>query len=55
MNGMKEWKNLPLGYEICAFLDGVIEYKFWEVLKFASFSIDFAKSLVLGHELSGGV
>ena len=43
-------KILTLGYEACAFLDGVIECKFWKGWKFASFCIDFAKSLVLGHE-----
>ena len=46
----KNGKILPLGSEICAFLDGVIECKFWKDWKFASFCTDYAKSLVLGHE-----
>ena len=55
VNGMKEWKNTSIRFEFHAFLAGVIECKFWNVWKLTSFCIDFAKSLVLGHELSDGV
>ena len=46
----KNGRILPLGYEICAFLVGVIECKYWKVWKFTLFCSDFAKSLVLGHK-----
>ena len=52
-NGMKEWKNTSFMFWILCFSDGVIECILWKVLKFMSFCLDFAKSLVLGHELIG--
>ena len=43
VKGMKNGKILPLCSKFHAFLDGVIECIFWEVLKFVSFCSDFCQ------------